>query len=251
VTDDELREQLALYAVGALDADERAELEEVLRARPDLRAELDELLEAAALLADAEQEAPPATLRAGVLDRIAAEPQLPAALPRTSEPVAPVVPIGSGRRRNRWIAAGAGLVAAAAIAVGVLVVTSPWDDDGDTDPVAAVVDADDAQTIAMPGNPDAGDLALPGVTIVHSAEQDASVILADAVPIPEGNDVYVLWAIRDGTPEAYAPFRPNADGTLSVYAAGLDPASAEAWAITQEATPNPTTPSQPILNITA
>jgi anti-sigma-K factor RskA len=242
VTDDELREQLALYAVGALDDDERTELEDVLRTRPDLRAELDDLLEAAAMMADAEREAPPAGLRANVLDLIANEPQLPAA------PIAPVVPITAGRRRNRWIAAGAAVVAAAAIAVGVVVVTR---DDGGTDHVAAVVDADDAQTIQMPGNPDAGDLALPGVTIVHSATQNASVLLADDVPVPEASDVYVLWAIRNGTPEVYAPFRPNADGTLSVYADGLDPASAEAWAISEEATPNPTTPSTPILNITA
>ena len=245
MNDDELREQLGLYAVGALDDDERTELEDVLRTRPDLRAELDELLEAAALLADAETEAPPAGLRANVLDLIAATPQLPAEPP----PVAPVVPIGAARRRNRWIAAGAALVAAAAVAIG-LVVVKPWDDGG-TDPVAAVVDADDAQTIQMPGNPAAGDLALPGVTIVHSASQNASVLMADDVPLPEGNDVYVLWAIRNGKPEVYAPFRPNADGTLSVYAEGLDPASAEAWAISEEATPNPTAPSEPILNITA
>jgi anti-sigma-K factor RskA len=242
VTDDELREQLALYAVGALDVDERTELEDVLRTRPDLRAELDELLEAAAMMADAAIEAPPAGLRANVLGLIADEPQLPAA------PIAPVVPITTRRRRNRWIAAGAAVVAAAAIAVGVVVVTR---DDGGTDQVAAVVEADDAQTIQMPGNPEAGDLALPGVTIVHSATQNASVLMADDVPVPEGNDVYVLWAIRNGTPEVYAPFRPNADGTLSVYAEGLDPASAEAWAISEEATPNPTAPSTPILNITA
>ncbi len=247
MTDDELRLQLALYAVGALDDDERTELEDVLRTRPDLQAELDELLEAAALMADAELEVPPASLRGNLLDLIAATPQLPA---EPVAPIAPVVPIGAGRRRNRFIAAGAGLVAAAAIAVGVLVVTSPWDDGG-TDPVAAVVDADDAQTIQMPGNPAAGDLALPGVTIVHSATKNASVLMADDVPVPEGNDVYVLWAIRNGTPEVYAPFRPNADGTLSIYAEGLDPASAEAWAISEEATPNPTAPSTPILNITA
>ena len=247
MTDDELREQLALYAVGVLDDDERTELEDVLRTRPDLRAELDELLEAAALLADAEMHAPPDGLRANVLDLIAATPQLPAETPPAA-PVAPVVPISAARRRNRWIAAGAAIVAAAAIAIGVVVV-APWDDGG-TDPVAAVVAADDAQTIQMPGNPAAGDLALPGVTIVHSASQDASVLLADDVPVPEGDDVYVLWAIRNGTPEVYAPFRPNADGTLSVYAEGLDPASAEAWAISEEARHQSTAPP-PILNITA
>jgi anti-sigma-K factor RskA len=246
VTDDELREQLALYAVGALDDDERTELEDVLRTRPDLRAELDELLEAAALLADAETQAPPAGLRANVLELIAATPQLPAEAPPAA-PVAPVVPISAARRRNRWIAAGAAIVAAAAIAIGVVVV-APWDDGG-TDPVAAVVAADDAQTIQMPGTGEEG--SLPGVTIVHSASQNAAVILADQVPVPEEDRVYELWGINGGVPQRAATFRPNDDGTLSFYAPNFDPASAEVWAITEEPAGGSDAPTTPILNATA
>jgi anti-sigma-K factor RskA len=240
VTDDELREQLALYAVGALDDDERTELEDVLRTRPDLRAELDDLLEAAAMMADAEREAPPAGLRANVLDLIAREPQLPAA------PIAPVVPITAGRRRNRWIAAGAAVVAAAAIAVGVVVVTR---DDGGTDQVAAVVEADDAQTIQMPGTGEAG--SLPGVTIVHSPSENAAVILADDVPVPEGDRVYELWAINGNDVKPAATFRPNDSGRLSFYAPNFDPASAQVWAITEEPAGGSDTPTLPILNATA
>jgi hypothetical protein len=241
VTDDELREQLALRAVGALSDEERTELDDVLRTRPDLRAELDEFEAAATILADATAESPPSALRASVLDRIAATPQLP-----REAPLAPVVPI-SHRRRNRFVAIGAAAAAIIALVVG-LVIVSPWS--AGTNETEAVLEAEDAQTIQMPGNPAAGDLALPGVTIVHSASQDASVLMADKIPVPEGDDVYVLWAIRNGVPEVYAPFRPEADGTLSVYAKGLDPATAEAWAISEEATPNPTTPREPILNIT-
>ena len=238
MTDDELREQLALYAVGALDDDERTELEDVLRTRPDLRTELDELLEAATLMADAEREAPPAGLRANVLDLIANEPQLPVA---PAAPVAPVVPIGAARKRNRWIAAGAAVVAAAAVAIGVVVVTR---DDGGTDQVAAVVAADDAQTIQMPGT-------LPGITIVHSPSENAAVILADDVPVPEGDRVYELWAINDDVAARAATFRPNADGTLSFYAPNFDPATAEQWAITEEPAGGSDTPTPPILNATA
>ncbi len=75
---------------------------------------------------------------------------------------------------------------------------------------------------------------LPGLTIVHSAGADAAVLLADEIPLPDGDNVYELWAIRDGTPEPFTTFRPDDDGRLSVYAAGLDPASAEVWAITEE-----------------
>ena len=70
--------------------------------------------------------------------------------------------------------------------------------------------------------------------------------------MPEGDNVYELWAIRDGTPESFATFRPDDDGQLSVYAAGLDPASAEVWAITEEqAGGSPTgLPTSDILNAT-
>ena len=35
--------------------------------------------------------------------------------------------------------------------------------------------------------------------------EDAAVLLADDVPVPEGDSVYELWAIRDGTPESTSP----------------------------------------------
>jgi anti-sigma-K factor RskA len=248
VTDDELREQLALYAVGALTDDERTDLEDVLRTRPDLQAELDELEEAATVLADAVTETPPPTLRASILDLIAATPQEPAAthspVPAAPiAPIAPVVPIGSGRKRNRFVAFGAAVAAVAAIAVGVLVVTTPWSS-SDTDPTAAVLESEDAQTIVMPGS-------LPGLSIVHSPTADAAVLMADQVPVPDGDRVYELWAIRDGTPERVATFRPDDSGRLSVYAPGLDPASAEQWAITEEPAGGSDAPTTPILNQTA
>ena len=239
MTDEELRELLALHAVGALTDEERTELDDVLRTRPDLRDELDELQGAAAVLADAVPAAPPAPLRASILDAIADTPQL--ARPATGRAAAPVIPIGAGRR-HRFAVIAAAAAAVIAIVVGVLVVV-PWGD-GEPDPVAAVVEAPDAVEIAMPGT-------LPGVTIVHSPSEDAAVLLADDVPVPAGDRVYELWAIRDGTPERYATFRPDDDGTLTVYAAGLDPASAEQWAITEEPAGGSDTPTPPILNATA
>ena len=174
MTDDELREMLALAAVGALTDDEQTELDAALAERPDLRAELDGLREVATTMADAVAEAPPAGLRARVLDTIAHTPQLapepPAAEPADA-PLAPVVPIG---RRRRWVAVGAAAAAVVALVAGVLI-ASPFDDDGGDDQVAAVVDADDAQTIEMPGD-------LPGLTIVYSAGEDAAVLLADRGP---------------------------------------------------------------------
>jgi anti-sigma-K factor RskA len=220
---------LALAAVGALTDEERSELDDVLRGRPDLQAELDELRAATAVLADAVGDTPPPMLRASVLEAIARTPQLPAeeAAPAAAPPVAPVAPIGAARRRrHRWVAIGSAAAAVIAIVVGVLIV-SPWAGEETDDEVAAVIESPDAVEIPMPGE-------LVGVTIIHSASEDAAVLLADQVPVPQGNRVYELWAIRDGTPQSFATFRPNEDGQLRIYAAGLDPASAQQWAITEE-----------------
>ena len=249
MTDDELRELLALSAVGALSEQEQADVEAALEGRPDLQAELDSLLEITTTLADAEAVAPPpepagprcstpSPTRRSCRPRSAAAPVRRA----PAQPLAPVVPITSARRR-RWTAVIGVAAASVALLVGVLVV-SPWERRRPSDQVAAVLEADDAVEIPMTGD-------LPGLTIVHSAGADAAVLTAVAVPIPEGDNVYELWAIRDGTPERFATFRPDADGTLTVYAAGLDPASAEAWAITEEPAGGSDTPTLPILASTA
>jgi anti-sigma-K factor RskA len=240
VTDDELHEQLALYAVDALPDAERIELEDVLRTRPDLQAELVELEEAGAAIADAASEPPPAALRSRVLDLIAETEQLPADPAVDDVAVPPAVPITSHRRRNRFVAIGA----AAAVVVGLLVgllVASPWS--GSQDPSAAVLTAADAQTIQMPGE-------LPDVTIVHSPSRGSSVLQSPRVPVPQGDRVYELWAIRGGRPERAATFRPDADGSLKIYAKGLDPASAEQWAITEEPAGGSDQPTSAILNAT-
>ncbi|MET0143178.1 MAG: anti-sigma factor [Ilumatobacteraceae bacterium] len=246
MTDDELQEMLPLAAVGALTDEELNDVETALEDRPELRAELEGLRAITLTLAEAVAETPPPGLRASLLDIIGTTPQLAPERPETADaataerPLAPVVPISAGHRR--WWAIGAVAAAVVVLLVGFVVV-SPFGDDGSGDQVAAVVDADDAVEIPMPGE-------LPGLTIVHSAEEDAAVLLADEVPVPEGDRVYELWAIRNGTPERFATFRPDDDGRLNVYAAGLDPASAELWAITEEPAGGSDAPTSAILNTT-
>ena len=81
---------MALHAVGALTDTEQQELELAMADRPDLRKEMDALRDLASTMADAVSEPPPVALRAGVLDAIAATPQLP--------PVErPVEPADAGR----------------------------------------------------------------------------------------------------------------------------------------------------------
>ena len=128
-----------------------------------------------------------------------------------------------------------------------MLIVSPFDDDGEDDQVAAVLEADDASTIPMPGE-------LPGLTIVHSADEDAAVLLADEVPVPEGDNVYELWAIRGGTPESFATFRPDDDGRLSVYAAGPRPGQRRRSGRSPRSRPaahRPASPTSDILNATS
>ena len=134
MTDDELRELLALAAVGALDDDEQTDVDAALDDRPDLRARARRLREVATTMADAVAEAPPPALRASVLDVIADTPQLPPVDQpgrRPTPPIAPVVPITAARRR-RWIAVGAVAAAVVALVAGVLVVSPFGDSDRTT-----------------------------------------------------------------------------------------------------------------------
>jgi anti-sigma-K factor RskA len=232
--DEQLRELLALEAVGALSESERAELDAAIEDRPDLRAELESLRGAAATMADAVSEPPPSGLRARVLDTIAATPQEPPlpgaeppviAEPEPERPVAPVVPI-TAARRHRWVRWGAAAAAAAAAVIAVLVV-SPWSGDDTGELTAEVINAPDARTIELTGE-------LAGLRLVHSASVGNSVLEGQAIAAPDGTDVYELWRIAGSTPEAVVrEFRPNDDGTVTVLMKGVDPGD-DVFAVTVE-----------------
>jgi len=257
MTDDDVREQLALLAVGALAADERADLEALLRERPDLQAELDDLRAAATVLADAAPTQPPPRLRSSVLDAIAATPQLPADAsdapppqpapqpPPSAAPLAPVVPLR--RSRRRFVGLSAAAAAVVAIAAGALIV-APWDDAGE-DPVAAVIEADDAVEISLRPTEEPG--ALPDLTAVHSPSAGAVALVAEQVPVPRDDRVYELWAIHDGTPRRVATFRPQDDGRVSVHVPDDALAGADQWAITEEPAGGTDAPTGPALNVSA
>jgi anti-sigma-K factor RskA len=232
MNDDELREMLALEAVGALTDTERAELDAAIEARPDLRAELDSFRGAAAVMAEAVSEEPPPALRARVLETIAATPQEPA-LPSLETPdagpdVAPVVPITAARgRRHQWLRWGGIAAAAAAVAVAVVVV-SPFGSDDAGDHLAEVLDAPDRQVIELTGE-------LTGLRLVFSDAVGATVLDGEGVQPPEGDDVYELWRIADqAAPEAMIrEFRPEDDGSVAELMEGVDPRD-DVWAVTQE-----------------
>jgi Anti-sigma-K factor rskA, C-terminal/Anti-sigma-K factor RskA, N-terminal domain len=121
----ELHQLLGAYALDAVDADEREQVEDYLARTPAAAAEVNELQETAALLAHAVREAPP-----GLWDRI--EGALAEDPPHLVLPIAPTDPTGIApdertrhrhhRRRllARTVAVAAGLVAVASITVSVV-----------------------------------------------------------------------------------------------------------------------------------
>ena len=226
--DDELRELLALAAVGALDGMERAELDAAIAERPDLQAELAELEDAAALMADDVSAPPPPTLRAGVLAAIEDVPQLPPDEPAPDAPSAgDVVSLDAARHRRRWWMPAVAAAAAVAILAGVIVAVANGDDDGDVD-VATVVDDADATVIPLEGE-------LSGLRLVHSAANDATAIVGDDVPAPDEDRVYELWRIQgDQAPEKVEIFRPADGGVVEVLLPGVAPSEGVIYAVTIE-----------------
>jgi hypothetical protein len=173
-----------------------------------------------------------------VLESVATTPQespLPPAAP------APVVPITAARRhrRARWGAVAAAVAAVAAVVVALLVV-APWAGEDTADRTAQVLDDPNARTLELTGE-------LAGLRLVHSAAAGASVLEGDAIPTPEGTDVYELWRIAGATPEPVVrDFRPDEDGAVSVLMEGVDPGD-DTFAVTLEPSGGSDQPtSQPI-----
>lgn len=167
------------YAVDALDEHERALFERHLAECADCRDEVDSLRAAAASLAETTAVAPPAHLRADVLDAIGKVRPLPP-LPRQLDRAD-----GRGRRFRGLLAAAA---AVAVVGTGV-VVSQPWEDEPST--FDRVVAASDVDTVTVPMD--------GGKVTVHRSESVGRAVLeADDMPAPPKGKVYELWLQVDG-----------------------------------------------------
>jgi anti-sigma-K factor RskA len=222
--DADREELLALGAAGALTPEETVELDRVLAADPEAAAEYAAMLDDITALGESVAEAPPARLRAAVLEAVAAEAQVGAFAPPAGEPaqpvqpqppaephIAPVVPI---HRRRWWIPATA-VAAAIVLVVGALIVTR--DADAPTDELMAeVLDDNEAVTVELTGAD--GELRL-----VKSEAHDATVLVGDGVVVPAEREVLQLWAIADGQPASMSIFRPADNGHVEVLMEGTEP----------------------------
>jgi anti-sigma factor RsiW len=180
------------FAVDALDDDERAVFEKHLAACPACRAEVASFHETAALVAEATADAPPASLRAGVLAGIREVRPLP---PETARPEAPaasddtaatVVPL-----RRRVLPTLLATAAAVVLLAAGLLVWQPWQS-ARTSVADQVRHAPDAVTSTQ---------HLPGggeMTLVRSPSLERAVLVAHDLPSPGAGKTYQLWLAQPG-----------------------------------------------------
>ena len=186
------------FAVDALDDSERAAFEKHLAACAACRAEVASFHETSALIAEATADAPPASLRAGVLAGIREVRPLPPEAPRAEAPEEPtetsdagdtgatVVPLHR-RVLPRLLATAAAVVL---IAAGLLV-WQPWQS-STTSVADQVRHAPDAvsSTQHLPGGGE--------MTLVRSAQLERAVLVAHDLPSPGAGKTYQLWLAQPG-----------------------------------------------------
>jgi anti-sigma-K factor RskA len=263
-------EDLALYAMQALSAEEMAAVATALRDNPQARQELAQIQGDLALLAlSSNQQAVPA----GSYDRLKARMQQSAASPlapsgpaaAAGSAVAPVpAPIAEMRRRSKWATFTPWAIAAAlAIACSMLGYrTSALNDavDDETRLVAnlaakasraqqvlEVLNAPNAQRVTLTS---AKTPPVPTAHTVYLAERGALVMEASNLkPVPSGK-AYELWVIpaNGSAPVAAGTFAPDAQGYASLVLPTLAPGiTAKAFGITVENAGGSRAPTSPIV----
>jgi anti-sigma-K factor RskA len=252
---EQFAEELALYALGCLEGDEKTSLEKHLEECASCRRELEQLRGDAALLAlSASGPKPPARAQTRLMDAIAQEPPGQKAENRRPRP-------------QRWAALGWAAAAAMIVVVAVL-----WNQNvrlqssvtvlqglseqqrlelGQARRVVNTLMAQDAMHIdVMP----VGQKALPPQgKAIYSRQQNGLIFVAsNLLPLP-AQKAYELWIIpTQGAPIPAGVFKPDAHGGAMVInppiPAGVE---AKAFAITIEPEQGSTTPTMPIVMLGA
>jgi hypothetical protein len=258
---EQFADDLALYALSALEGDERVELEKHLATCSACRLELEQLRGDGALLAiSATGPRPPARARQRLLDAVAKETPTSVAKGAT-EMGHPGVTSGSGRH-SWW-----GWLGWAATAAVLVLAASLWKQNAalkdylalaNTQAAESEREVEDLRKIAAPIiEPEAQRITLVAVKTpvqpqgkaFYLRNRASLVFVASNLPALPPQKAYELWLIpAQGAPIPAGVFKPDAHGSATVVNPPL-PAGAEAkaFAITVENEAGATSPTMPIV----
>jgi hypothetical protein len=249
LTPAELHELLAPYALDAVDADERAQVEEWLVRSPDARAEVAELRETAAYLAHGGADAPP-----GLWQRISGA--------LVEEPPGLVLPMEPARgrtfergtiqrregaaKRTLALRVGAGIAAASAIAASITFVVLDDQMSEQEQRLEALAETvkrrgTDGAAAAAAVDPASSTLELASAdghwhaTVVSMPDGTGYLVRSNLPELPEGR-VYQLWAMT-GSHDDPKPVSAGVLGRTFDVAAFRGPAETIGFAVTDEAAP--------------
>jgi anti-sigma-K factor RskA len=270
---EQYRDDLPLYAVGALTREESQQIERHLAECAGCREELRGFQEAASHIAMAvPPSAPPALLKTRLLARLEGEQLEPAAAAPAPPKKAPEklnissVPLPERRGLGTWFWLPAFATACLAIlSIGLWVqdrallqelrqqerITADLQFKQQAfENARAIIDtmtAVDAQHVTLAA---AGAKRQPGAKAVYSPQQHSLVLLAGNLnPLP-ANKVYELWLLPAGgaQPVPAGTFQPDANGSATLLLSQFaDGAAAKGFAVTIENEPGASAPTMPII----
>ncbi len=252
LTPSELEELFGVYALDAVEGDERIQVEAFLERTPAAQVEVAQLQEAAAMLAHSGSAAPD-----GLWDRIeeslSAEPPgltLPLPGPRPAPRGEASRPPGRARRRGVGVkvALGVAAVSVAAVLVSALVVADQMNEQQDRlAQVASSVEHDGMRRAAMGAmaDPEARTVELeatagPASATVVSLPGGGGYIMAHDVPRLAKGRTYQLWAMTGDGPSS-GLVSAGVLGRKVDIAAFHAPTSAHGFVLTEEAEPGAVT----------
>jgi anti-sigma-K factor RskA len=245
---EQYREDLVLYAAGALTAEEVRDMEVHLADCASCREELQGLRAAAAQIALAVQPvAPPAQLRDQLMSRLEYRAPVPVSI----------------RKQNVWF-----WVPAIAAVLSLFVAARLWvetrglrsqnrqlslelsENQKNLESANSLIrgfTAADAQRVTLAAS---GAKVQPGAKAVYSPSQGSLILLADHLDTLPAQKVYELWLLpaNGSNPVPAGTFRPDGQGKAALirsrFGSGL---SAKGFAITIENAPGAATPTMPII----
>ena len=245
---EQFAEDLALYALGTLQGDERVALEKHMEECPNCRSELQQLRGDMALMAlSAAGPTPPRRARERLMAAVAREPRL-RAVPRRLAWWTPL----------RWFAAAALVVATFLLWVKnadlrnqIVALQNQSAQQGaqlaQAREVAATLTATDAMRVTLVA---AKALPQPQGKAIYVRDRSSLIFMASNFPSLPAQKAYELWLIpMTGAPVPAGMFKPDAHGGAMVINPPL-PAGVEAknFAITVEPeTGSPAPTSQPVM----